>query len=68
MTDIIDDSLGALGDEIEEFCEEHDLEPDEAEFNLEISYNLEFISSATINRMENLIEGLEETIKEIRPT
>jgi len=63
MTDTIDDSLEALRDEISQFCEEHDIEPDEAEFNLEISYNLEFISSATINGIENLIEGLEETIK-----
>lgn len=36
MTDTIDDSLGALRNEIEEFCEEHDLEPDEADLIIRI--------------------------------
>jgi len=65
MTDTIDDVLKELRGDLREFCEEHDLEKEEAEFNLEISYNLESISSTTINGIDDLIEGIEETIKEM---
>jgi hypothetical protein len=65
MTDTIDEALEELKGDINGFCEEHDLEEEEAEFLLEISYNLDSISSATINGIDDLIEGIEETIKEM---
>ena len=64
MTDTIDDSLGALKAEVTSLCEEHNLSPDEAEFRVEITHNLELISLTTMIGMDDLIEGIEDVVKE----
>jgi len=64
MTDTINDSLEALRDEIGEFCKECGLEIEETEFHIEISDNLEILSSSEVLGFKNLRDEILRAIAE----